>query len=203
VTQEPYVEPYPPTATTTTTTTMPAYPDEVLFVPETGTDDGTGPETSDVAKDEARDVSRTAADAGQKVAQTAKDQAAGVAGEAKSQAKDVLGQARTEVQGQADTQKQRIAEGLHSISKELSSMADGPDQQGLASDLARQASDTIAEAASWLEQRDPSALLGEVRSYARRSPAAFLGIALVAGVVSGRLARGMKDAGGDEPAGTL
>src|SRR6185312_16754235 len=45
--------------------------------------------------------------------------------------------------------------------------------------------------AGWLEQRDPGSVLDEVRDFARQRPLAFLGIALGAGVVTGRLVRGL------------
>ena len=58
---------------------------------------------------------------------------------------------------------------------------------GLATDLVREASTRVNGVASWLGDRDPESLLAEVKSYARRRPGMFIGIALVAGVVAGRL----------------
>jgi hypothetical protein len=154
-------------------------------------DDGSS--TKDVAKDQASNVAGSAVGAGQQVAGVAKDQASNVAAEAAGQAKDVLGQARTELSQQAAQQQQRVAGGLRSIGSELGSMADRSEEPGVASDLARQASSTVHEVADWLEQRDPSGLLDEVTSFARRRPGAFLAIALGAGLAAGRLTRGLKD----------
>jgi hypothetical protein len=153
----------------------------------------TGTSTADVAKDQAATVAGSAGSAGQHVASVAKDEAANVATEAKGQARNVLGQARTELTQQAGDQQQRVAGGLRSLGTELGSMADGSQEAGLATDLARQASEKAHEVAEWLENRDPSSLLDEVKTFARQRPGTFLALALVAGVAAGRLGRGLKD----------
>jgi ElaB/YqjD/DUF883 family membrane-anchored ribosome-binding protein len=132
-------------------------------------------------------------EAGQRVTDVAKDQAGNVAAEAKSQAKDLLNQGREQVRLQAAEQQTRVAGGLHSVSRELRSMADGSIEQGMAADLAREASDRVHSIASWLESREPGQLLEEVRSFARERPGAFLGLAAAAGVLAGRLGRGLKE----------
>ncbi|GMA87937.1 hypothetical protein GCM10025868_31870 [Angustibacter aerolatus] len=72
-------------------------------------------------------------------------------------------------------------------------MAKGSQEQGLASDLARQVADRTHTVAGWLDDREPGDVLDEVRSFARQRPGAFIGIAALAGVVVGRLGRGLKD----------
>ncbi|KIC61356.1 hypothetical protein RM50_20110, partial [Pseudarthrobacter phenanthrenivorans] len=89
------------------------------------------------------------------VAETAKSEAANVAHEAKANAQDLLHQARTGLTSQAGTQQQKAAEGIRNISSQLHSMASAPDQQGMASDLVRQAADRASSVASWLENRQP------------------------------------------------
>src|SRR6185436_16458500 len=98
--------------------------------------------------------------------------------------------------------QQRVSEGLHSLADELAGMASKSDQDGMATDLARQAADKARQAAGWLADRDPGTLLDEVRSFARRKPGTYLAIALGAGVLSGRLARGLTapDADSSNPA---
>lgn len=149
--------------------------------------------TKDVAKEQAAGVASSAGQAGQHVAGVAKDQAGNVAAEASRQARDVVGQARTELSQQAVQQQQRVADGLHSIGSELGSMADRSEEPGLATDLARQAGTKAHELAYWLEKREPSGLLDEVKTFARQRPGAFLAIALGAGLAAGRLTRGLKD----------
>ncbi len=149
------------------------------------------PSTADVAKGQAGAVAGGAADAAQHVAGVAKEQVGQVTAEASRQVKHLFGQAQSELSGQAQTQQERAASGLHSIGDQLGSMAQKSEQPGAATDLARQASDKAHQVAQWLENRDPAAVLDEVRSFARGRPGAFLGIALGLGVVAGRLARGM------------
>lgn len=146
---------------------------------------------TDAAKGEAGEVTRQAADSAQNVAQTAKDEAANVAGEVKSNAKDLLAQARTDLTAQAGTQQQKAAQGLHSISSELHSMADASDQPGVATDLIRQAAERSQSVATWLDNRDPGSLLNEVKSFARQRPGTFLLAAAGAGILAGRLSRSL------------
>ena len=153
-----------------------------------GTDD---PATADVAKEQAGKVADTAQQAGTRVAGTVTEQAGEVTAEAGKQAKQLLAQAQTEVTDQAAATQQRVAEGLHALADELTGMAKNSDQDGPATDLARQAADRAHQAASWLAERDPGTLLDEVRSFARRKPGAYLAIALGAGVLAGRLTRGL------------
>ena len=70
-------------------------------------------------------------------------------------------------------------------------MARNSEQDGVATDLARQAADKARQAAGWLADRDPGSLLDEVRSFARKKPGTYLAIALGAGVLAGRLTRGL------------
>ena len=149
--------------------------------------------TTEVAKEQTAQVSSSAKEAGQHVAGVARDQAGNVAAEAGRQVRDVIGQARDEVGRQASDQQQRAAGGLRALGTQLDSMATGSTETGLAPDLARQASAKIHELAGWLETREPGTLLDEAASFARRRPGAFLGIALGAGILAGRLTRGLKE----------
>ncbi len=167
----------------------------------TGTSGSTGGSdggTVDVAKGQASEVGQGAVQAGQHVAGVAKDQAANVGAEAGRQAKDLLSQATSEVGQQAGQQQQRLAQGIRSLSDELHSMASKSDQSGPATDLVRQGAQRSKDIASWLEQRDPSSLLDEVKTFARQRPGTFLLLAAGAGLVAGRLTRGLKEAASDQ-----
>jgi hypothetical protein len=146
------------------------------------------------AKQEAAQVAGEAAGAVQGVAQTAKDEAGHVASEVKTNAQDLLHQARTGLAGQASAQQQKVAEGVRTLSDQLHAMADAPEQQGAASDLIRQAAERSQSVASWIESREPGDLFDEVKSFARRRPGTFLLLAAGAGLVAGRLARGLAPA---------
>src|SRR6476661_8041730 len=147
--------------------------------------------TTEVAKDQAGQVADAAKQAGAQVAGTVKEQAGQVTAEAGKQAKQLLAQAQSEVTEQAAATQQRVADGLHALADELTGMAKHSDQDGPATDLARQAADKAHQAAGWLSNRAPGTLLDEVRSYARRKPGTYLAIALGAGVLAGRLTRGL------------
>ena len=157
----------------------------------TGTTSGTG--TMDSAKHEAAEVAGTARDAAGGVVETAKAEAGNVAQEVKMNARQLLTQTKGELADQAATQQQRVAEGLRSISDELSTMANSTQNGGVATDLVQQAAERSSSVARWLENRDPGSLLDEVKSFARRKPGTFLLLAAGAGVLAGRLGRGMAD----------
>ena len=147
--------------------------------------------TTEVAKEQAADVADTAKQAGAQVADTVKEQAGQVTAEAKNQAKQLLSQAQSELSEQAAGTQQRVSEGLHALADELSGMARNSEQDGVATDLARQAADKARTAAGWLADRDPGSLLDEVRTFARLKPGTYLALALGAGVLAGRLTRGL------------
>jgi len=156
----------------------------------------TGQSTTDVAKDEARNVGQTAAQAGSQVASTATDQAKNVVQETQRQAQDLLDQGRTQLRQQAGTQQQKAAEGLSTLAQQLRGMADGTGDgaPGPARDLVQQASSKLEEFGGWLQNHEPAELLDEIRAFARRKPGTFLLGAAVAGVVAGRLTTGVKAA---------
>jgi len=157
--------------------------------------------TTDVAKEQASSLASGAGDAAQHVTGVAKEQVGHVAAEGGRQLRQLWGQAQSELSDQASSQQQRASSGLRSLGQQLSSMANGSDTQGVATDLARQAADKSHQFAGWLENREPSDLLNEVRSFARRRPGMFLAVAAGAGLLAGRLARGLS-ANPDEQSGS-
>lgn len=156
-------------------------------------DQGPTQPTRDVAVEETKSVGDDAKEGARNVAQTAGAEAQAVMGEARAQVSTLYDQVRHDVTGQARDQTQRAAHGLHGLAGELSQMADGTPQAGMAAGLARQAGERIDAAASWLEGREPADLLEEVRRYARRNPGTFLAACAVVGFVGGRLTRGLRD----------
>jgi len=147
---------------------------------------------AEVAKSEAADASADMADTAKDVAGVAKEQVSAVTAEAATQVKHLVDQARTEIGDQAQTQQTRLASGLQSLGDQLQAMAAGSDQPGVATDLAHQAADKARQVGQWLEDRDPGSVLQEVKTFARQRPGAFLALALGAGVVTGRLVRGIQ-----------
>lgn len=79
-------------------------------------------------------------------------------------------------------------------------MAGASGQGGMAAGLASQAAWRVRDAGQWLDDRKPGQVADEMQSFARRRPAVFLALAVGAGLVAGRLTRGLKDADSDTSA---
>ncbi|KQR15947.1 hypothetical protein [Cellulomonas sp. Leaf334] len=152
------------------------------------------PSTADAAKEQAGTLKDKATDAGGHLLGEAKGEAAAVTQEARRQLDDLWSQARTEVSEQARTQQSRIAGGLTAVGSQFSQMASAPDEQNLATDIVREVGQRVDGLGQWLENHGPDEVLAEVRSFARRRPGTFLLVAAGAGIVLGRLTRGLKDA---------
>ncbi|TVT11221.1 hypothetical protein FNH07_02085, partial [Amycolatopsis bartoniae] len=127
----------------------------------------------------------------QHTAHVAADQAKEVTAEAGRQANDLLNQGKDQLQAQARTSQTKAAESLHGLADQLEGMTDQTEQPGVARDLVREAATRTRKVASWLDSREPGDLLDEVRGFARRKPGVFLAGAAVAGVLVGRLTRGV------------
>jgi hypothetical protein len=154
--------------------------------------------TAEVVKDQAAGLSQDTVQAGKHAADAAREQASGVAAEAARQGRDLLGQAQDRLGEQAAQGQHRLAAALHSLSDQLSDMAGDPSQDGVAADLARQAAARAGDTAQWLSSRQPAQVVAEVQSFARRKPGIFLVLAAGAGLVAGRLTRGMTAASRDD-----
>jgi len=154
--------------------------------------------TPQVAADQAKGLATDVKQSGAQVASTAKEETLQVASEAKQQAQDLFHQVRGEMSGQASAQQRRAAGGLRSLADELGGMADGSEQSGVGSDLARQASQRVRTVADWVEAREPADLLTELKGFARRKPGAFLAAAAALGLLGGRLTRGLTADQGDD-----
>ncbi|GEL97476.1 hypothetical protein [Cellulomonas terrae] len=150
--------------------------------------------TADAAKEQAGALKDKAAGAGGHLIDEAKGEAAAVTQEARRQLGDLWSQARSEVAEQAGTQQSRIAAGLTTVGTQFSQMASAPTEQNLATDVVREVGQRVDSLGRWLDSHGPDEVLDEVRSFARRRPGTFLLIAAGAGVVLGRLTRGLKDA---------
>lgn len=185
-------EPSPVAPTPMNTTPVPTPP--VTTAPATPVDrgsDSSAGSTKQTAKHEAAQTKDTAVDATKNVAATAKQEAGDVAAEVRDRASELGGQLMDEVRTQGHDQQQRLAGGLKTAAGELDQMASNAEGGGIATDLTRQVGRRLDRAATWLQDREPSDVLDEVRSFARRQPAVFLVGAGVAGLVVGRLARGI------------
>lgn len=161
---------------------------------ESDLDSSTDQSTADTAKEEAGRLKDTAAHTGSDLADTAKEQAGQVTSDVKDQAKQLAGEARDQLTDHAGSQMQRAAGTLRSLSDELSAMARHSEQSGMGAQLARQGGDLAGKAAGYLDARQPGDLVDDLRDFARRRPGTFLLGAAVAGVLVGRLTRGVHSA---------
>jgi hypothetical protein len=149
--------------------------------------------TAQSARQEAERVGDTAGSAARDVASTTKEQGERVASDIRQQARRLTDETRGQVTEQAMSQRDRVVDGLRSLSEELRTMAGRSGEAGLGSDAARQGADAAGRVADYLAKREPGQLLDEVRGVARRRPGAFLLGAAALGVLAGRLSRGMID----------
>jgi hypothetical protein len=165
--------------------------------------------TTDTVKSEGRRVADDAARGTKHVAGVAANEAASVAEEAKTQARSLWDQASSQLSSQVADQKDTLVSWLRDLADELKAMADSAQHgfngseaasgahSGVATGLAQRGADYAQRTASWLSDREPSAVLDEVGSFARRRPGTFLALAAAAGIVVGRLTRGLT-AGSDD-----
>lgn len=143
-------------------------------------------------KERATDAAQAAKDAGTDVARTAASQAKDVVQESSKQTRDLIGEAREQAWRQAGAQHRTLVDNLRSLDDELGGMTDRSKQQsGVGVEMVGQARHRVRGAADWLEAREPGDLLDEIRLFAGRRPGAFLLGAAMAGVVAGRLTRGL------------
>jgi polyhydroxyalkanoate synthesis regulator phasin len=154
--------------------------------------------TADMVRDQAAGLSQGTVEAGKHTADAAREQASELAVEAARQGRDLVRQAQDQLGDQAARGQRRLAATLHSLSDQLSAMADGSPQDGMAADLARQAAARASDAGHWLGSRQPAQVVDEVQSFARRRPGVFLALAAGTGLIAGRLTRGMKAASSDD-----
>jgi uncharacterized protein YjbJ (UPF0337 family) len=146
---------------------------------------------TDSAKREASNVKDAASGAAQQVTGTAKEQAGQVASDVREQTRQMADQTRTQLSTQVNDQRGKAVGGLRSVGDELRSMVDQGGQSGLATQLVSEGADLTHKAADFIEQREPAQLLDEIRSFARRKPGTFLLGSALAGIVVGRLTRGV------------
>ena len=157
----------------------------------TGTGTPHADQESNLAK--AKEMSKDLAAEGQysmaEVTDTAKQEAAMLAEQAKEQASHLFEELSADMREQTSLQQRKVAENLRDISNEFLSMLDQSQASGTAATLVDQASHHSGRVADWLDQREPGDLVNEVKDFARKRPGAFLGIALGAGLLAGRITR--------------
>ena len=156
-------------------------------------------EVKDVAAAKAVEVKDEALQRGSEVAAVAKEELANVLGEFRGQVQHLWGEASGQLREQARSGQQQLADLLHSLSGELGHLAARSEQDGPLTAFARSAAARGGEWSHWLANTEPSDVLAELRRFARRRPMLFLTGAAVAGVVVGRLSRGLMASSSSTP----
>lgn len=147
------------------------------------------------AGESAKQLAQEGRESASTVVNTAKAEASMVAEQAKDKAANLLEELGGDVREQAAIQQQKVAANLRDISEEFRSMLDNSQASGTASMLVDQAAQHSSTAAQWLDSREPGDLVDEVKHFARKRPGTFLGIAVAAGLLAGRITR---NAGGSK-----
>jgi hypothetical protein len=142
------------------------------------------------AQQEGSAVADKAMEAGRDVAQEAASQASAVASEAKNQLETLVHEAKDEFRTQVDMRGQQAADGLKTLSQQLSALAEGrPQDAGRVGTMVGEAQQRLQSYSDRLQQRGPQALLDDVTAFARRRPGVFLMGAVATGFVVGRIVR--------------
>jgi exonuclease VII large subunit len=142
------------------------------------------------AVDHGQQVARGGAQQARKVIDTSRQQAAEVAQELSDQARGLLDEARAQLRDQAETQVQRLAEGLHRLGDEAQALAEGrPQEARTLRDYVDKTSAKLDEIADDLESKGAEGLWEDLQTLARSHPGSFLLAAGVAGLAVGRLVR--------------
>ena len=118
--------------------------------------------------------------------QQAASEVRNLADEAKSTGKDVARDVRQQLRTQADEQTARVTESLRQFASELQQMSRAGGD-GMAADLAMEASTTVDRLASRLGGGGLDSVLDDAKRFARNRPGTFLLASAAAGVVTARL----------------
>jgi len=146
--------------------------------------------------DQARQVAGDAVGRAQGVAGEAGVQAKAVMRDARSQVRDLVERSRQNVDSEARGRSRQAAGSVRTFADQLGALAAGdPAAAGPLGDYARQGREKLGQFADRLDD-GPSAVLDDIRRFARRQPVVFLAAAGAAGFVAGRLVRAGR-AGGE------
>lgn len=113
--------------------------------------------------------------------------------EGKEQLRTLTGDARTAMRERADERTSTIAAHLAGIADDLDTMAGSTEDEGPLPTAAHQLAGVARNASRRLEEGGAEGVVDDVRSFARRRPGVFLGVAFGLGIVAGRLLRGDVD----------
>jgi hypothetical protein len=142
------------------------------------------------AQERVHAVAGTAADEAKELARQAGGQARQVAQEAKHELRTLTEQGRQELKSQAQAQTQRASQNLRTLSDQTQALAEGrPDEAGPLAGYVQDVSGKLSGWADNLDRRGFDGMVAQVQGFARRRPAAFIGLCVVAGFAVSRVGR--------------
>lgn len=146
---------------------------------------------------------------GQEVTEQAKQQGQHLAQQARRQASELANRGSDQVKGQLETQKHQAAQRITPVQMALRETAQQLRKQGQGpvAGYADSASDQVERFSGYLRETDVDEMVDEVRGFARRRPALFLGSAALLGFVGTRFLKSSSQGGAsarnDEPVTAL
>lgn len=169
-------------------------------------DAGRVQQTGQAAKEQTAAAAGQARQGAGEVAGTAAEQARAVAGETRHQAGNVVSDLRQRLMEQGQEQTERLAGTVRQWADDLAGLARNAPGDSPARSLAAQAADRGHSTADYLGKNGVEGLVGDLQDFARRRPGAFLGGAVLTGLLVGRAAKAGKaahsaDGAGQEPDG--
>ena len=126
---------------------------------------------------------------GRRLIDEALDRGGEIGRQVKSEADHVMGEVRVRAREEGNEQAHRAAGALRGLAQQLGEMAEGTTGQGKVVDLTRQGAQQIERFADRLDREGMDGLLGDLQSFARRRPGAFLAAGFGLGMALGRLVR--------------
>jgi hypothetical protein len=154
-------------------------------------------QSKEALRESGSDVKDAAATSAGQVKDQATEQVRSVADTAMEQTKQTASSLGHGLEYEANEQSLRIAALLDDLGGELDQMSQSG--SGWAASLMGDAAGRTKDLARWMEQTEPRDMLSAVEDFARRRPGAFILGSALAGVVVGRLTRGMIAANGSSP----
>lgn len=137
-----------------------------------------------------QDVTRSAGQDVKELATTLKEQAGQVSDELRDQALQLVDEAKSLVQSRADSQTEKLAQGLRRLANKAGAVAQGwPNEESSVGQYVWQLAEKLDQAADEIELRGVDGLVDEVQGFARRNPTAFIVGAAVLGFGVGRVIR--------------
>jgi len=144
-----------------------------------------------------QEVARSASQDVKELAATVKEQAGELTGEFRDQALQLVDEAKELLQSRADSQTEKLAEGLRRLGNKAGAVAQGwPNEESSVRQYVWQLAEKLDQAADEIDLRGINGLVDEVQGFARRNPTAFIVGAAVIGFGVGRVIRA--GSGGDQ-----